>query len=215
MVKALVFDLDGTLLNTIYDISDSVNLALDKYHLPPNSVEDYISYVGNGMKALIERSIHQKVSNEDFNAIMQLYDETYNANNCHKTIPFPHVLETLKKLKAQGYLLAVISNKPDYASKKMIDYYFKGLFTYVSGAKPSLKAKPDPMALTLFAQTFNLAKDEIIYIGDSRVDATFSEAFGVKYFLMEYGYENKELLHSFKPVAFLKDFQEILDYFKD
>lgn len=212
-MKWLVFDLDGTLLDTIYDIANSMNHALIKHNLNTNSIDDYRNYVGNGMFELVRKSIH-KDDEELLELVLNDYKEHYNLNCCDKTNYFPGILKSIDKLKKLGYHLAVISNKPHNQTEMILKKYFDGYFEYFAGAKSDVLPKPNPQALNLFAQKFSLTKDDIIYIGDSCVDANFAINFGCQYFLFEYGYANKKELHQYKPTKFLNSLEEIFNYLK-
>ena len=215
MKKELIFDLDGTLLNTIFDIADAMNYALDVYNYPPNTDEDYVKYIGDGIYELVVRAIHNpNVDEKTVLEILKIYENRYHQISCNRTRPFDNMKEVLLELKRRGYELSVISNKPDYDSNILINYFFPKIFKYVVGSKADVARKPSTMPMDIFLKKYNLTKDDIIYIGDSRVDARFSENIGCEYYLFEHGYENKQLLHSFNPKAFLKNAKDLLDVLK-
>ena len=203
MIKLVCFDLDGTLLDTIKDIAYSMNLALKKYGLEENSVEDYIRYVGNGANKITKRSMHQELDSTETKLVMDEYFKNYNEYRMYLTKPFEGMEDTLKYLKKNGIILTAISNKPDIDCKEMIEHYFPDTFSYIRGATEGIRNKPDSEHIDIMLNKFGIKKNEMVYVGDSRVDAAFAENSGVRYFLMEYGYENKELLHSFHPIKFL------------
>lgn len=213
MIKMLAFDIDGTLLNTINDIGDAMNVALKKYDLPLRKEEEYPSFVGGGIIELTKRAIGIKVSDDVIEGVKNTFLETYDKIKLTRTAPFPNVVEVLNILKAKGYHLCVISNKVHFQSVEIINHYFPNIFEYIAGQKMEVRFKPDPEPMELMAKEFGLSFDEICYFGDSHTDAEFSINCGCKYFLFEHGYEDKEVLHKYQPVKFLNDAKEILEYF--
>lgn len=212
MIKMICFDLDGTLCDTIYDIADSVNLAIEKYGFKNNSYDDYRKYVGDGLKELLLRSMHIRAENECFYDVRSEYIKNYTKLRTNKTKPFDGMLEVLKELKDKGYLLSVITNKLDDDSNAIINKLFPNIFDYASGEVDGVAKKPLRDKLDIMREKYNLKSEEVIYVGDSHVDAIFAENADVKYFLFEYGYENKDRLHSYKPIAFLNSAKELLNY---
>lgn len=213
MIKMLAFDLDGTLLDTIKDIGYAMNFALKTYGLKERLEEEFPSFIGGGIYELVKRAINQEVSEEVRNKVRELYLARYDETKMNITKPFENVVEVLKTLKSKGYKLCVISNKNHNQSVDLVSHYFPGLFDYVAGQKNDVRLKPDTEAMEIMAHNFGLSFDEICYFGDSKTDGLFSENCGCKYFLFEHGYETKEVLHSFKPIKFLKNAKEILEYF--
>lgn len=213
MIKMLAFDLDGTLLNTITDIGDAMNVALEAYNLPLREEKDYPSFIGGGIHELTIKAINQEVEDEVVGGVKELFLKTYDDIKLNRTAPFPNVVQVLHELKAKGYHLCVISNKVHFQSVEIINHYFPNIFEYIAGQKPDVRFKPDPEPMALMAKQFGLSFDEICYFGDSHTDAEFSINCGCKYFLFEHGYESKEVLHRYNPVKFLHDAKEILEYF--
>lgn len=206
----VIFDLDGTLLDTIYDIADAMNEALVFYGYAPSSPKEYIDYIGSGVNQLTLRAMHQEIINNDFENIKARYIENYKKNQLNKTKPFDNMVETLIELKKRGNKLACISNKPDSDVKKMIAYYFDGLFDYVLGFKTEKEKKPNPITLEYAKDYFKVSKDEMVYVGDSRYDYQYANNFNIKLIMCRYGYEKKEVLDSYKGLIFIDKPEDLL-----
>lgn len=197
----ICFDLDGTLLDTINDMGYSMNRVLERYNLKTNSKEDYISYIGNGVKKLVERSIHGKM--EYFDRVYNEYQDEYKKNQTNKTTPFVDI-NTLIKLK-EKHKLSVISNKADSDVKRIINFYFKDVFDYVAGNEENVLHKPNREPFDLMVDRLNL-NEEVIYVGDSIVDYEFAKNCNIKFIGVSYGYGNLDNL----DVLIIDDIKELL-----
>ncbi len=170
MIKAVVFDLDGTLLNTIQDLADASNYALSKLGLPGHTVEDYKQFVGDGRRNLILRMLPEEGRDEpSVRRATELFDEYYGAHLHDNTGPYPGIAQLLAGLKAKGLRLGVVSNKPDEFTKQAVQDYFPGVFDFVAGQQGTL-VKPDPAALLRVISELGLQPYEVLYVGDSAVD---------------------------------------------
>ena len=211
MKKVLVFDLDGTLVNTIYDIANSMNKALIEHHLPTHETKKYIDFIGEGVLVLGKKAVGNR---EDLlDSVISRYKEIYKANLTNLSKPYLNMNDVLDKLITKGYKLAVISNKPHEDTLEVVNYYYPGNFTYIVGAKPDVIRKPDPMAMNILLKELKVEISDVAYIGDSRYDATFSENCGCDYYLFTYGYDKEEIIKQYKPIAFLKEATDLLKYF--
>lgn len=197
----ICFDLDGTLLDTINDMGYSMNKVLEKYNLKTNSKEDYISYIGNGVKKLVERSIHGKM--EYFDRVYNEYQEEYKKNQTNKTTSFVDI-DTLIKLK-EKHKLSVISNKADSDVKNIINFYFKDIFDYVAGNEENVLHKPNRAPFDLMLERLNL-NEEVIYVGDSLVDYEFAKNCNIKFIGVSYGYGKLNDL----DILIIDDIKELL-----
>lgn len=197
----ICFDLDGTLLDTINDMGYSMNKVLEKYNLKTNSKEDYISYIGNGVKKLVERSIHGKM--EYFDRVYNEYQEEYKKNQTNKTTSFVDI-DTLIKLK-EKHKLSVISNKADSDVKNIVNFYFKDIFDYVAGNEENILHKPNRAPFDLMVERLNL-NEEVIYVGDSLVDFEFAKNCNIKFIGVSYGYGKLNDL----DILIIDDIKELL-----
>lgn len=169
--KGIIFDLDGTLLDTLIDISDSVNLALSKYDYPNHGPTDYKLMLGNGFRDLIEKSVPAGTSREITNDVLKLFVESYNENFKNKTQPYSNIVEMLTELDKMGIKMGVNSNKRNDYTVQLVSKYFKGIpFVEVFGEREAIPKKPDPTSANEIAKLMELNHDEILYIGDSNTD---------------------------------------------
>ncbi|MBP5466308.1 MAG: HAD hydrolase-like protein, partial [Clostridia bacterium] len=145
MDKAVIFDLDGTLLDTIDDITDSINGMLNEYGYKAIDKERVRAIIGSGAEKLIADALPEKLKDGEFVKRLETYNRIYNASGSPKTKLFGGVKETLKELKNRGYRLAVLSNKPQHSTDKVAEKYLSGLgFDYIAGQSEIIKCKPDP-----------------------------------------------------------------------
>lgn len=168
--KAVIFDLDGTILNTIDDLADSANEILRQLSCPVHETEKYKYFVGNGIPKLIERCLPADRQELKEEALRRFY-EYYDRHSKDKTAPYEDIEETLNTLKENGIKLGVITNKADAIAKKIVPYYFgEGIFDYVRGLDETISAKPDPHGALEVADALCLKPHDVLYVGDSGVD---------------------------------------------
>ena len=142
--NTVIFDLDGTLLNTLKDLTDATNYALEKYGQPQHSIEDVRKFVGNGIRKLIERALEGGEKNPEFEHVFAAFKEYYGEHCNDTTCLYPGVEEIITSLKGQGYRLAIVSNKADFAVKELQQIYFKGKIEVAIGEKDGIRKKPAP-----------------------------------------------------------------------
>ena len=180
MNKMVIFDLDGTLLDTLDDLCNSVNYSLRTNNFPERSLEEVRTFVGNGIRLLIERSVPEGTSKELIDKTFECF-KTYYAVHCNdKTKTYPGVMDMLKELKKNGYKIAVLSNKAQYAVTKLCDIYFNNLLDDAVGARENVAKKPSPDALYICAENNNINLNNVIYVGDSDVDVATANNAGVR-----------------------------------
>ena len=194
MYKNIFFDLDGTLINSIYDLHDSVNYILNKYGYKERSLEEINSFVGNGLKKLLLLSLPEK--RDDFDLIYNDFSNYYFTHCCIKTKPYDGIIEVLKKLKSKGIKLAVITNKPQNAAQEICEEFFNGLFDVVTGEKEGIARKPEPEMVEITLKKLNAQKSETLYVGDSEVDILTGKNAGLKVLSVSYGFRDKTYLKS-------------------
>ena len=211
--KLIVFDLDGTLIDTIYDVSDSVNFALKQCGFKEKTVDEYREYTGNGLNYLISKAIGiENYSDFVFERILNTYKKEYRERCIKKSKLYFNINEILDVLLEKGYLLAVISNKYDFETKKIIRHFFGEIFTYISGSKDNVKKKPFKDAMDNMLQELEIDIKNVVYIGDSHFDAEFANNCGCDYFLVTYGEEDEETLKKYSPIAFVNYPDELLKF---
>lgn len=194
MNKMVIFDLDGTLLDTLDDLCNSVNYSLRTNNFPERSLAEVRTFVGNGIRLLIERSVPEGTSEELIDKTFECF-KTYYAVHCNdKTKTYPGVMDMLKELKKNGYKIAVLSNKAQYAVTKLCNIYFNNLLDDAVGARENVAKKPSPDALYICAENNNINLNNVIYVGDSDVDVATANNAGVRGIAVTWGFRSRELL---------------------
>lgn len=167
---AVLFDMDGTLLNTLDDLAEACNYALRKMGYPTHPNEAYKRFVGNGAKVLIQRILPKEALNEAVaEQARAIFDEYYQAHQFDNTRPYPGIPELLETLKQANMKLGVVSNKPDEFVQKIAAYYFPDIFDAVAGQQGQ-QTKPDPAGIQKVMEELQLTAGEVLYVGDSGVD---------------------------------------------
>ena len=208
----IIFDLDGTLINTIDDLGQACNHALSACGFPTHQIADYPRLVGNGINRLIERALPAEHRNEA--TVLRLREHFvpyYDAHNCDLTRPYKGIPELLQALKAQGHRLAVASNKYQAATEKIVAQLFPGIFDVVLGEREGVKRKPDPQIVYDIVEAIKQGGKEILYIGDSLVDAETAKAAGATLVLCTWGFCTEEQLKTAQPNYMIQHPSELLN----
>lgn len=212
----IIFDLDGTLINTINDLGQACNHALSACGFPTHKIEDYPQLVGNGINRLIERALPEEHRNEaTVLRLREYFVPYYDAHNCDLTRPYDGIPALLQALKAQGHVLAVASNKYQAATEKIVAQLFPDTFDVVLGEREGVARKPDPQIVYDIWSDRSDKSDrsdgsETLYIGDSLVDAETAQAAGVKLVLCTWGFCTEEQLATANPDYMVHHPAEIL-----
>ena len=195
MKKALIFDLDGTLLNTIYDITDCLNATLKKFGLKTHTYDETLKMVGRGAKYLVKAATN--LDGEKFDEVYNDYVELQKNCKNEKTCIYDGMGELLKALDSEGYILAVVSNKPDSVAQVVKKDKFKGYnFAYFAGNKEGVPTKPDKGCVEHCLKEIGVEKDNAVYVGDSEVDVDTAKNAGVKCVGVLWGFREKSELLS-------------------
>lgn len=214
MKKLLIFDLDGTLLDTLSDLANAVNFALEEYHLEKKSKEYVRKSIGNGVSMLIARCIPDGLDNPKHEDILATFRHYYFDHYLDNTIPYKGMKDTLIKLKEYGYQLAVVSNKIDRITKDLITHFFPDVFDAIQGDMSSLKKKPHPDMVNHVLETLRVDRKDACYIGDTNVDYETAINSKLDVLLVTYGYRTKEEMEEYHIIAPRVDSpKEILEYF--
>lgn len=214
MIKACVFDLDGTLLNTIETITYYLNRTLVRHGIEPVSAEECKSFVGSGARLLIKRALVYRGIDDDTMAeqLFREYVPDYDSDPYHLTAIYPGVCELLDSLAARGIALAVISNKPDTATKMAVKHFFGDRFSVVRGGREGAPLKPSGEAIGDIPELLSCRTDEICYVGDSEVDVRFAKAFGAgRCIAVLWGFREKECLSLAGADTFATRAEDIID----
>ena len=210
----LIFDLDGTLTNTIDDLGQACNHALSACGFPTHKIEDYPRLVGNGINKLIERALPEEHRNEaTVLRLREYFVPFYDQHNCDLTRPYDGIPELLQTLKAAGHTLAVASNKYQAATEKIVAHFFPNTFDVVLGEREGIPRKPNPQIvwdiLASLPSTIN-HKPSTLYVGDSLVDAATARAANLPFVACTWGFCTKEQLLTVTPDHMVNHPLEIL-----
>ena len=214
MIKGIIFDLDGTLLDTVEDIKDSLNHILAKNHFPILTTEQVKKNLGNGGKALVRASILEKIEEEKLNKVFLEYSNYYNINNNIKTKPYPFILELLETLKKENYLLAIVSNKDQSGVDTLNKNVFKGLIDVALGENKGVPLKPSPEVIYIALNQMGLTHEEVLYVGDTEVDMQTAQNAQLKSVAVTWGFRKKEDLNVLNPDYMVDHPLEILEILK-
>lgn len=196
MKKAVIFDLDGTLLNTLDDLADSTNYALSRFGYPTRTIDEVRQFVGNGVAKLIERAIPEGKNNPNFEKCLAIFKENYAQNMYNKTAPYNGIIEMLSNLKSRGIKIAVVSNKFDLAVKELCKKYFEGFIDFAAGENEAqgIKKKPAPDTVISVLNEFNFASEDAVYVGDSDVDIMTAKNSKMPCISVTWGFRDEKFL---------------------
>ena len=192
--RLIIFDLDGTLINTVKDLNIAVNYGLSQYDYTLRSIEQTTADIGNGVAKLIERSIPNGLDNPNYSECLATFKTYYKAHYFENSFPYENVKETLIKLKETGYLLAVVSNKFDEGAKKLINFYLPNIFDRIQGSVPELRYKPANDLVNKVLNELEVSTAETLYIGDTNVDYETATNANLDCVLVSYGYRSESYL---------------------
>jgi len=211
MPKLIIFDLDGTLLDTIEDLANSVNHALKAFNFPVHPVEAYRFFVGNGVNKLLERAIPEDKRNADFiSMVKHEFIKHYFVHAEEFTKPYPGIAELITKLAAEGYQLAVASNKVHDATVQLVKRYFPTIhFTAIFGQRDGFPAKPNPGILEEIISIAGVDKSEVLYVGDSGVDVATATNAKVAFTGVLWGFRPQKELEELGAVSFVQNTEEL------
>jgi phosphoglycolate phosphatase len=199
VIRGLIFDLDGTLVDSLPGITAALNHALEDFDLPTHPQKRVAGFVGDGMDNLVRRALREP-SEERVAAVLELFKKHYREDWKNGTHPYDGMIDFLRDLSRQGYRLAVLSNKPHPFTVEIVEGLFpSGLFDPVRGHLPEVPRKPDPTSVLEMVEGWNLTPAEVAYVGDSTVDLATARAAGLTPFIFSWGYgtpSDAPLLHS-------------------
>lgn len=193
-INTILWDLDGTLLCTLTDLTESVNYALTKNNMPARTEEEVKGFVGNGIRLLMERAVPNGKENHDFTKAFQDF-QAYYAKNCNNhTKAYDGIPEILQKLKKDGCKMAVVSNKIESAVKDLVKMYFADTISVAVGDNPQRAKKPNTDNLLFALKQLNSTLENAVFIGDSEVDIMTAQNAGIPMIIVDWGYKTKEFL---------------------
>lgn len=208
--QAILFDLDGTLLNTLDDLHNSVNRTMTAFHFPLRTKEETRLAVGDGVGMLIARSVPNGKRNPDFDACLAAFRADYAANNRVFTAPYDGITDLLSALRQKGIRIGVVSNKFDSAVKTLCNDYFENLVEVAVGECDGVRRKPHPDSLFAAIQALSLTPNDCLYVGDSETDVMTAKNAGVDCCSVLWGFRDKETLLQAGATQFVQTPSEIL-----
>lgn len=194
MKHAVIFDLDGTLLNTLGDLRAATNHALEVRGLPPHSMEEIRQFIGNGIRLLICRAMPEGTTEAEIDAALDDFKAYYAAHIHDRTVPYDGIPQLLTALRKRGIQVAVLSNKIDSASQQLIEYFFPGKTDVVFGEHVGVPRKPDPTSCRMVMQQLGVQPEQVLYVGDSGTDMQTAKNAGLYAVGVTWGFRSKEVL---------------------
>ena len=210
--QTYVFDLDGTLLDTLGDLAASTNYALRTHGMPEHSLDDVRRFVGNGVRVLMERAVPQGAENPQFEAAFQTFREHYMQHSLDTTKPYDGILETLEALKAEGCRLAVVSNKMMAATQELCRHFFRDMIEVAIGEHEAqgIRKKPAPDTVNEAFRQLGVGKERAVYVGDSDVDILTARNSGLPCISVLWGFRDRDFLIQHGAETFISAPSELL-----
>ena len=211
-IRAVIWDLDGTLLNTLDDLAASTNAALMQNGLPARTTDEVRRFVGNGVHRLIELAVPEMgAAHPKFQQVLDAFIAHYGAHSKDRTRPYDGVIQTLDALAAQGVMLAIVSNKIDFAVKQLSRDYFGDRMHSAVGDDPSRRKKPAPDSVLEAMRQMGVTAQECVYVGDSDVDVITARRAGIPCIGVTWGFRSEECLRSAGAELIAHEAKDILD----
>ncbi len=212
-ITAVIFDLDGTLLNTLEDIADSANETIRQFGMEPHPVESYRYFVGNGLQNLIKRIMPEQSKSETLERGVETFQAVYQRRWHEKTKPYPGIMEMLDSLQRAGIKIAVLSNKPDTFTQTCVHHFFPSIrFQAVSGKKDDVPLKPDPQSTFSVLRVLAAEPAQSLFVGDSSVDIRTGIAAGMDSIGVDWGFRTESELRKAGAERVISSPQELVHY---
>lgn len=193
-IEAVIFDLDGTLLNTLYDLADAVNWALEKYGQPKRSLEEVRAFVGNGLRNLMTQAVPDGEENPVFESLFEFFREYYKSHCNVKTMPYEGILDLMKELKGRGVKMAIVSNKIDAGVKELNAIHFAEYVDVAIGEREGIGRKPEPDSVNEALRLLDVKKEHAVYVGDSDVDIQTAKNAEIRCISVSWGFRDEAFL---------------------
>ncbi len=206
----VIFDLDGTLLNTLEDLADAVNFVMTANQYPKRTLDEVRRFVGNGIQRLMEQAVPENVSGEEFERVFEEFKGYYTEHCQIKTRAYDGIMPLLEKLHTDGYAMAIVSNKNHAAVCELNEIYFKEFIEVAIGQKDGIRKKPAPDTVLQALKELGKEKESAIYVGDSEVDFLTAENTGMDCALVTWGFRTVEELAQYVPTVFVDEPAQLL-----
>ena len=208
--ELIIFDMDGTILDTLEDLKNSMNHTLALHGMPERTLEEIRSFVGNGIMTLIERAVPAGTDKETMQKIHQDFLPYYKLHSADATKPYEGIPALLKELKKRGYKTAVVSNKAHAAVQDLCVQYFDGFFDIALGEQPEIAKKPAPDMVHLVLQQMNVSKENAVYVGDSDVDVATAKNSCLDMIAVDWGFRERDFLKEMGAEIIISDPSNLL-----
>jgi len=212
--KSAIFDLDGTLLDTIIDLSNSMNAVLKKHGYMLHDYKSYKIFIGKGIKNLVKKALpSENINNEKLNKYLSEMEDEYSKRCFENTIPYPGIIELLNHMQNSSITISVYSNKADNFTKKMVKKYFPSInYAFIIGARENFKLKPDPSVPKEISESLGIKPEDFMYIGDSEIDMQTAVNSGMFPVGALWGYRNEKELVDNGAKLLLKNPMDLIDF---
>ena len=212
--KAVLYDMDGTVLDTLADLTDAVNVSLRRFGLPEQPAMHVRDVLGNGARRLIMGCLPEGTDERTADTVLEFYKPYYDAHCREKTAPYPGITELMQRLRDAGVKQAVVSNKPDGAVKELAELFFGGLIESAVGESETVRLKPCPDAVLAAAKLMGVSKDECVYVGDSEVDIETARRAGMDCISVAWGFRDEDMLRAEGASCIVRSAEELFDALK-
>ena len=212
MYKAVLFDMDGTVLDTVGDLTDAINVSLEKFGFPARSQKEVKSFLGKGPAHFVNCAVPEGTDEKTRQQVLAFYEPYYDSHCQIKTAPYPGVMELLKTLKARSVKLAVISNKQEPAVKALAEQHFAGLLELAVGTSPRIRCKPDPSAVLAAMAELGVEKEETLYVGDMDVDLNTARNAGIDCVGVAWGFLGRKKLEALGAERIADNMEQLLEF---
>lgn len=211
MIKTILFDLDGTLLNTLTDLANCVNYALNANQLPQRTTAEIRVFLGNGIRNLIEKSVPQDTSTALTDNVFQAFKAYYLEHSLDFTAPYEGIRELLAILKERGVKMGIISNKVDAAVQQLNRQFFETYMDFAIGEREGVRRKPAPDSLLFAMEALNATAETTLYVGDSEVDYETAKAAHLRCALVTWGFRDESELRTLNADFYINKAEELLE----
>ncbi len=209
-INTVIFDMDGTVLNTLEDLTDAVNHVFSQFDLPPRSIDEYRKFFGNGIGYAMRCAAPGGTPDELFDKMIPVFREYYDKHCLDKTRPYDGILELMRSLKDKGYKMAIVSNKIDSAVKELNDRFFSDYVSVAIGEKAKVRRKPAPDTVIAALKELCSERSEAVYIGDSEVDLQTARNAGLPCIAVLWGFRDRDHLTENGAVTFAENPTDVL-----
>ncbi len=209
--KLAIFDLDGTILDTLEDLHAATNAALRGHAMPERTIDEVRRFVGNGIRKLIERAVPAGTSEEEIVRVHESFTAYYTEHCADHTRPYDGIVELLRNVREAGMLTAVVSNQADYAVQALVADYFPGLCDAAAGEREGVRRKPAPDAVDAVLAALNISREDAVYIGDSDVDIETARNASMPCLSVAWGFRPVDFLEKHGAQQIVKTPYELLD----